>query len=283
MITLNRTRSLKAVGYLLTSAATVVAVLGLMSASPESSPALEAYDNGALRYVPNTAYGFSEKLTFDVGYKFITAGTAVMQIGDKPTTVSGRPCYDVRFDVRTTSSFDKVFKVRDRYQTYIDVDGIFPWRFEQTVREGNYSRDFSAIIDQRANMAKTTEGSFKVSPYVHDILSAFYYVRALDLRSLKKGQSFTLKNFYGKQTYDLRVRVLGRERVEVDAGTFDCIVVEPLVVEGGLFKNEGRIVVYMTDDDRKIPVKVSTKVVIGSIDGKLTAYAGTRGPIGSKR
>jgi len=262
---------------------TVGGVIGLMSAAPESTPALNAYADGALRYIPNTAYGFGEKLTFDVGYKFITAGQAVMQIGEKPTTINGRPCYDVRFDVRTTSAFDKVFKVRDRYATYIDVDGIFPWRFEQSVREGNYSRDFAANIDQNANMAKTTEGSFKVSPFVHDILSAFYYTRAMDLKSMKKGQSFVLKNFYGKKTYDLRVRILGRERVEVDAGTFDCVVVEPLVVEGGLFKNEGRIIVYLTDDDRKIPVKVSTKVVIGSIDGKLASYSGTRGPVAAKR
>jgi hypothetical protein len=185
--------------------------------------------------------------------------------------------------VRTTSSFDKIFKVRDLYRTYVDVDGIFPWRFEQRVREGSYARDFSAIIDQRANVAKTTEGSFKIPAFVHDILSAFYYIRALDLSRAKKGQTISLQNFYGKKANDLRIRILGRERVEVDAGTFDCIVVEPLVVEGGLFKNEGRIVVYLTDDERKIPVKVSTKVLIGSIDGSLVSYAGVRGPIAAKR
>ncbi len=272
----------RAAAFLGVSAGTALMIVGLMSAGPETSPALQAQANGALRYVPNVAFGYGEKLTYNVGYKFITAGQAVMQIGPQATTVSGRPCYDVRFDVKTTSTFDKVFKVRDRYQSYIDVDGIFPWRFEQTVREGNYSRDFSANIDQRAHVAKTTEGSFKTPAYVHDILSAFYYVRALNLKGAKKGQTFMLQNFYGKDAHDLRVRILGRERVEVEAGTFDCIVVEPLVVEGGLFKNEGRIVIYMTDDDRKIPVKVSTKVLIGSIDGELVKYEGTRGPIAAK-
>lgn len=278
-----RTTLAAKIGYALASVATLSAVVVLMSAAPESTPALEAYADGALRYMPNTAFGYGEKLTFNVGYKFITAGQAVMEIGEKPATISGRPCYDVKFNVRTTNSFDKVFKVRDRYQTYLDVDGIFPWRFEQQVREGDYSRDFAANIDQRSNIAKTTEGSFKVQPFVHDILSAFYYTRAIDVRSMKKGQSFSLKNFYGKKTYDLRVKVLGRERVTVDAGTFDCVVVEPMVAEGGLFKSEGRILVYMTDDDRKIPVKVSAKVVIGSIDGTLTKYEGIRGPLAAKK
>jgi hypothetical protein len=262
---------------------TVAAVMGLISAGPESTPALVAQSNGALRYVPNKAFGYGEKLTFDLGYKFITAGQAIMQVSEQPATIGNRPCYNVRFEVRTTSSFDKIFKVRDLYQTYIDADGIFPWRFEQRVREGNYSRDFAANIDQRANIAKTTEGAFKVPPFVHDILSAFYYVRALDLSRAKKGQTISLQNFYGKQANDLRVRILGKERISVDAGTFDCIVVEPLVVEGGLFKNEGRIVVYMTDDERKIPVKVSTKVLIGSIDGELASYSGIKGPIAAKR
>jgi hypothetical protein len=259
-----------------------VAVFGLMSAAGESTTALQAQANGALRFQPNNAFSYGEKLTFSVGYKFITAGYATMQISPKPVEVSDRPTYEVRFDVKTTPSFDKIFKVRDRYATYLDADGIFPWRFEQSVREGDYSRDFSANIDQRKHVARTTEGAFEVSPFVHDILSAFYFTRTLDLKRMKKGQSFLLKNFYGKKAHDLRIRVLGRERVETKAGTFDCVVIEPLVVEGGLFKNEGRIMVYMTDDDRKMPVKVASKVVIGTIDCELVSYSGVRAPIAAK-
>jgi hypothetical protein len=259
------------------------AVLGLMAAGNESTTALQAQNSGALRYIPNGAFGLGETLTYDVGYKFVTAGRGVMKIADKAVTVSGRPCYSISFDVKTTTAFDKVFRVRDHYQTYVDIDGIFPWRFEQQVREGKYSRDFAANIDQRGHTARTTEGAFAVSPYVHDILSAFYYTRTIDIGKMKKGQSFLLKNFYGKKAHDLRVRILGKERVKVAAGTFDCVIVEPLVVEGGLFKNEGRIVIYMTDDDRRIPVKVSTKVLIGSIDSELVSYSGTRGPIAAKR
>jgi hypothetical protein len=262
---------------------TMAGVAGLMSAGPETTPVLQAQAAGALRIVPNKAFGLGEKLEYDVGYKFITAGHATMSIAPQPAKIGDRQTYDVSFDVKTTSSFDKVFKVRDSYKTYLDMDGIFPWRFEQKVREGKYSRDFAANIDQKNHVAKTTEGSFKVSPYVHDILSAFYYIRALDLSKVKKGQSLVLQNFYGTKAHELRVRFLGKERVETDAGTFDCVIVEPLVVEGGLFKNEGRIVVYLTDDERKIPVKVSTKVLIGSIDGELTGYSGVRGPIAAKR
>jgi len=254
-----------------------------MAAGDDSASILERYDQGALRVAPNNAFGFGERLVFNVGYKIILAGKATMQVGQRPATVSGRPCYEIRFDVTTTENFDKVFRVRDRYQTYIDVDGIFPWRFEQNVREGKYTRDFAANIDQRSHIARTTEGSFRIPAYVHDILSAFYYTRTLDLGKMTKGQSFRLQNFYGKQAYDLRVKILGKDRVKVDAGTFDCVVVEPLVQEGGLFKSEGRIIVWLTDDALKVPVKVSAKVPVGAIEGRLTGYTGLRGTLTARR
>ena len=92
----------------------------------------------------------------------------------------------------------------------------------------------------------------------------------------------TLNNFYGDKSYELGVRFLGRQELEVAAGTFRTLVVEPLVKEGGLFKSEGRIVVWLTDDALKIPIRVNTKVVIGSIDVELREYSGIMAPVTSR-
>jgi hypothetical protein len=117
---------------------------------------------------------------------------------------------------------------------------------------------------------------------VHDAVSAFYFVRTIDYSKSRIGEKIYLQNFYKDSTYSLAVKFLGRQRIDVDAGTFNCIIVEPLMKEGGLFKSEGRIVIWLTDDDRKIPVKVSTKVVVGSIDAELREYTGINGPIAAK-
>jgi hypothetical protein len=117
---------------------------------------------------------------------------------------------------------------------------------------------------------------------VQDIVSAFYYVRTLPLSRMPKDTVLQLQNFYGTKTYELGVRVHGKQIVTVAAGTFRCVVVEPLVVEGGLFRSEGRILIWLSDDDRKIPVKVATKVLIGTIDAELTGYSGLRGPLLAK-
>ncbi len=234
-----------------------------------------------LRKIENTAFGVGEKLLFDVNYGFITAGSAVLEI-PALDTIAGRDCYRVEFRVNSLPSFSWIYRVVDRYVTYIDAETIAPWKFEQHIREGSYSRDFIAEFDQRKNVAKTTEGSYPVPQYVHDILSAFYYARTIDYGPLKAGDQVLLSNFYKDKTYDLVVRVLGRQQLEVAAGTFNTVVIEPLVKEGGLIKTEGRIVVWLTDDERKLPIRVNTKVVIGSIDTELKEYSGTRGPVGAR-
>jgi hypothetical protein len=237
--------------------------------------------NSSLRTINHSAFAEGERLVFDVGYSFIIAGEAVMSI-PKTDSVFGRSVYQVLFTVNSTKTFSWIYKVEDRYETYLDISGVFPWHFTQKVREGSYRRDFSAWFDQVRNMAFAGDKQYPIPPYVHDAVSAFYFVRTLDYSKSRVGEKIMLENFFKDTTYSLAVKFLGRQRVGVDAGTFDCIIVEPLMKEGGLFKSEGRVLIWLTDDERKIPVKVSTKVVVGSIDAELREYSGINGPIGAK-
>ncbi|MGB2868854.1 MAG: DUF3108 domain-containing protein [Bacteroidota bacterium] len=234
-----------------------------------------------LRTIQNVAFAQGERLVFDVGYSFFTAGEAVFSV-PASDTVHGRECYQVLFTVNTTPSFSWIFKVEDRYESLVDKKGIFPWRFSQRIREGKYSRDFTAELDQVNNVAITQDGKYPIPPYVHDVVSAFYYTRIMDFSTIRPGQKTYLQNFYKDTSFTLAIKFLGFQRISVDAGTFDCVIVEPLIKEGGLFKSEGRVLLWLTNDERKIPVKVSTKVVIGSIDAELREYSGINGPIRAK-
>ena len=91
-----------------------------------------------------------------------------------------------------------------------------------------------------------------------------------------------LKNFYKDSTYVLTVKYLGKQQIKVAAGTFNTILLEPIMKEGGLFKASGRIIVWLTDDERKIPVQVDAEIPIGSITSELTWYKGTAGPVKAK-
>jgi len=234
------------------------------------------------RKLENKAFKEGEKLTFDLNYGFVTAGIAVMQI-PKIKRISGRDSYHINFEVNSVPSFDWIYKVRDRYESYLDVEGLFPWRFEQHIREGGYTRDFSAFFDQRKGKAKTSEGEYEIPIYVNDIISAFYLARTFDYSDMKVGDMILMQNFYKDKVYDLNIKYRGKETIEVPADTFDCIIVEPLVKEGGLFKHDGDIIVWLTDDDLKMPVKVRTKIVIGHVEAILSEYEGLAGELKSKK
>lgn len=230
------------------------------------------------RVLPQKAFDVGERLVFDVGYAFITAGEAVMSI-PSIDTIQGRPVFHIVFTVNSTPTFSAFYKVEDRYESFLDKEGMFPWKFIQRIREGGYSRDFSAEFDPAANVARVEDKTYPIPPYVHDVVSAFYFARTLDYSTMRVGQKTIVENFYKDTTYPLAIKFLGHQRVSVDAGKFDCLVVEPLIKEGGLFKSEGRVIIWLTNDERKIPVKVSTKVIIGSIDAELREYSGIRGGV----
>jgi len=233
-----------------------------------------------LRKIPNIAFSGGEYLRFDVNYGFVTAGEAIIRVID--TLYRGRKCLGIEFTLTSKPFFDVFYKVRDRYLTLLDSGGLFPWRFEQHIREGGFSRDFVADFEQREHVAKTSEGQFKIPPYVHDMMSAFYFSRSVDYSNMKVGEKMHLQNFYKDSTYELDVKFKGRQTVEVEAGKFNCIVIEPLAKEGGLFKSEGKVYIWLTDDDLKMPVMVSTKIAIGSVDSELIEYVGVAGPVKAK-
>lgn len=233
------------------------------------------------RKMENKAFTVGEKLTFDVKYGFVVAGIAEMSI-PRIRQITGRDTYHITFKVNSVPAFDPFFKVRDRYETFMDTEALIPWRFEQHIREGGFSRDYSAFFDHKRGKAKTSDGWYEIPPNVNDIVSAFYLARTFDYSKMKVGDRVHLNNFFANKVNPLDVVYHGKETVEVAAGTFNCVIIEPLVVEGGLFKSEGNILIWLTDDDLHVPVKVKTKVVIGSIDAELTAYEGLAGPLTSK-
>lgn len=239
--------------------------------------------NAQFRKLKNNAFTFGERLDYDVTYSFITAGRGYLQVLPQVVTrANNRKCYDIRFQVSSLESLRWIYQVSDAYRTVMDIEGLFPWEFQQRIREGHYKKDAKAIFDQYGHIAYFKNKTFKVTPYIHDIVSAFYYVRTMNLSAMRPGQIFYLKNFFDSKTNNLGVKVHGKQTVKVPAGTFKCIVIEPLVVAGGLFKSEGQILIWLTDDENKMPVKVSTKILIGSVSADLVKYNGLARPLRSK-
>ena len=242
---------------------------GLSVALAEETIPEESTVTGAIdRYVENVAFGVGERLSFDINYGFINAGTASMEI-PRLVEFNGRPSYQIITRAESNRFFSTFFKVDDRVESIMDAIGLFSWRFDKKLREGSYQSHRQYEFDQKGHTVVYKGDTIEVPPYVQDALSVLYYVRTLDL---KVGQSYFVDNFTDGRQMPLEIKVHGRERVEVPAGTFDCLVVEPLVKSVGVFKHQGRLTVYLTDDRVKMPVLMKSKVVVGSISAELTGY-----------
>jgi hypothetical protein len=104
--------------------------------------------------------------------------------------------------------------------------------------------------------------TYPVDGPVQDALSSFYLTR---FQALPVGGTITFEYHASRKTMPLEVRILGRQKVKTPAGKFSCIVIEPMLRAGGIFKNKGRLVIWLTDDERRIPVQMKSKVLIGSV------------------
>ncbi len=216
-----------------------------------------------------TVWGPGERLVFDISYGPVTAGEGVLEtIGT--VDHEGRTCYHVESTANSNRFFSSLYKVRDKIVTYIDVVDLGSAYFFKRLREGDYRKTVEITFDREAGLARYDDGStMPVPPRVQDELSAFYYVRNLDLES---GLNLTLAAHTSRRNYDMKVIVHGRETIEVPAGKFECFVVEPVLEGEGLFKHEGKITLYITADDRRLPVLMKTKVPVGSIDVALKEF-----------
>jgi len=241
--------------------------IGIAQASEDSGEVGEGI-NSFDRFMENDAFGVNEKLTFDINYGFINAGVATMEVA-RLIEYENRPCYQVITRAKSNSFFSTFYKVDDRVESIIDAVGIFTWRFEKSLREGSYRSDQTYSFDQRSSVVYYRDDTLTTPSFVQDAVSVLYFVRT---QKLEPGMSLSVDNFTDGKLYPLEVKVLKRDRVTVKAGTFDCLVVEPLLKTVGIFKHKGKLKVWLTDDRLKMPVLMKSKILVGSITAELTDY-----------
>lgn len=225
-------------------------------------------DANLSRHIENVAFGVGEKLTFDINYGFINAGTATVEVTNL-IEYNKRPAYQIISRAQSNNFFSTFYKVDDRLESIVDAIGLFSWKFQKSLREGSYSTDREFWFNQAEGQAIYNEDTFDVPQYVQDVLSAFYYVRT---QELKVGSTMHIDHFDSGKFYPLEVKILKRETITVEAGTFECIVVEPMLKSVGAFKQEGTLKVWLTDDRLHMPVLMKSKVLVGSISAELTDY-----------
>ncbi len=214
----------------------------------------------------NRAFGIGEKLVFAVKYFNITAGFGILDVKDM-TEINGRKVYRIEAIARTSPFFETFYRVRDIITSYMDVKGLFSWKYSKHLEEGGYRHDSFMEFFHKEGYAQKSDGSkCDIPAFVQDVLSEFYYFRAT-----YKGEDEFYINVASDECkfYQILVKKLRYEKVTVDAGEFDCVVIQPFLKYEGIFRQKGDIWIWLTNDERLMPVLVKSQIVIGTIDAVL--------------
>jgi hypothetical protein len=230
---------------------------------------------GFLLFSPCAAPAFviPETLTYDLSWAGIKAGESVIEIKqDNDASI---------ITVTTTSAkwVSVFYPVNDRVESRVETGPApgtigLPLTYRLKLSEGRHRKDKEVIFD--SSMAKAfyidhlenERREFDLPGAVFDPLSSFYQIRSMHL---EVGKSAYIKIFDSKKVYDAEVQVLRKERIQGPSGEVDTLVIKPMMKSEGIFYRKGDILIWVSDDDKKIPLRMKSRVKIGAVTATLTS------------
>jgi hypothetical protein len=233
--------------------------------------------------ITNKSFRTGENISLVVFYNalglYVNAGTANFTVAQE--RLNNKPVYHIIGTGTTNSKYDWIFRVRDRYETYIDTATLKPYKFIRNVDEGGYKIYQNITFNHNANTAITTDGVFKVPDCIQDVISSVFYARNIDFNKYRVGDKVPFKMFLDNEVYSMYLRYMGKEVIKTRYGKFRTIKFKPLLVKGTLFEGGEKMTVYVSDDANKVPVRIESPLIVGSVKVDLMNYQNLRYPLTS--
>ncbi len=221
------------------------------------------------------AFGIPEKLRYDLTWSGIKAGEASLESADNGLYVQfiskATSAKWVSIFYRVEDSVVSTLK-RGNDNSLHGVFGAAPYNYRIKLREGKHRRDKELIFDRTArkvtyiNHLENERLDFSINDTTFDTLSSFYQVRKMPLEI---GKPVFVEVFDSKKLYKVEVQVLRKEVLTTSLGTFNTILIKPMMKSEGIFYRKGDILIWLTDDEKRLPVLLKSKVAVGSIKATL--------------
>ena len=233
-----------------------------------------------LRKIENNAYQAGEVLNYRIHYGIINAGKVSMSVSE-PITINDRAAYNLKVEGETLKSFDWAYKVRDKYESWVDAESHAPVKYAKTLRENSYYNQDIAIYNHQEKWLKNKQGVLSIPQYTQDIASAIYYLRTFNYSDAKVGTVYPIDVYIDNKVYNLNVKYVGKEVIKSDIGKIRCFKLKPMLVVDRVFKNADAMTVWVTDDDNKIPVRIQTDIRVGSLKVDLVSHQNLKNNLSS--
>lgn len=229
------------------------------------------------------AYQGGEQLVFSLSFGFVTGGKATLSVTD--SIVNNRKVHHIVGKGVTVGVADVLYKIRDRYESFIDIETNQPIKAIRSIREGRYRyyneveyrRDSFQVVSKKSGVHQVQDG-------ILDILSAFYFARNHKFNDeLEVGEVIEFMTYFSDENFPLRIRYRGTEVIKTNYGKIECYKFSPVTEVGRAFKTEDDMQVWITKDNNRIPMRVRFDLAVGSFTCDLEEFKGLKHPFSSVR
>ncbi len=233
----------------------------------------------------NNSFNTGEKINYTIYYNviglYVNAGSA--EFSTVAGNFNGADTYTFTAHGKSNKKYDWIFKVRDKYESIVDIKTMLPYQFTRQINEGKFHQTETLNFNQKAKtvLTSTAPGVFKTAECTYDVISAIYAARNINYANCQVNDKMYLNFFLDKELYPSYFKFLGRDELTTRYGRFKVIKLAPLLVKGTVFNGGEKMVVWVTDDENHIPVRIETPIVVGSIKVDMVGYQNLRHPLSS--
>lgn len=220
-----------------------------------------------------------ERLTYTVKFGPIIGGEASLVL--RQTVYNRQVVYHSRAEGKTIGLAEKLYRVKDVFESYFDTKTGQPHRIIRDVKEGSYTKHEEATFDYDSLTAYSLrlDSILKVPPDILDMVSLIYYIRSINLYQLKPGDVLSTITYFDDELFPFDIRYRGKEDIKTKFGTIRCYRFDPVVEPGRMFESEDDMTIWISDDRNIIPIKVRFDLLVGSLKMELDQFANLKYPL----
>jgi len=211
--------------------------------------------------IAETPFKVGESLKYSADFNLIRVGQAELYVIGLEK-INELETYHVTFRANTTGLADQIFKIRDQIDIWMDKKDFFTHRLIKDINEGSYSNKVDVKFDYNKSIALANAKEIAIDFMARDSFSMFYYLRTIPL---KKNEVMSFSSYEGRRIVHYNLQMTGTEIVSTNFGTFKCKVIRPYREGKNLFKNQGDMQIWISDDSKRLPVKIQIKMKYGSM------------------
>ncbi|MBB6111344.1 hypothetical protein HDF23_004112 [Mucilaginibacter lappiensis] len=231
-----------------------------------------------LTKISEPVFKVGEKLSYKMKYGVFTAAEADIRVEASDKKLDG-PAFHLIAEGKTAGSFDLFYKVRNKYESYVDQNTLMPYFYTENRREGKWKHTDNVTFDHKDGKVKADKGVFAFKGQTFDFVSAYYFARTIDVSKMKVGEKFELQYFLEDGFHSMGITYVGTEVVSCSMGKFNCLKFNPTIIPGRIFRKDSKLYLWITNDGNRIPVKAHVEVILGSVTMDLQAASGLKYPL----